>query len=163
MRVIEFNNPADSFVTNVRDINAALKEPTIVLVWASWCPHCVSMKSDWELLKKHVANKANVIEIESSNLDKIKHQRKMLFKSLYSDPQRVQFPMIKMFQDNRGVEYDGERSFATMKKTVNKHYKKTPKSKKTTAHKGGATGGADARQLQNDINNYIKQLVRNLI
>lgn len=167
MTIIELNNIDDELASNVRDISRCLKDDTVVLVWAVWCPHCVVMKDDWERLKSTISKRVNVVEIESSNLDKIRDSHKALFKKLYGKDGRVHFPMIKMWKDNVGIEYENERTFAGMKKAINKHYPKAAKAKKVVSGAQGGGGNSNdnafnVRQLQIELNRYIANILKGI-
>lgn len=179
---IEFNNADDDYKTNVATIKRHMKGPTIVLVWAVWCPHCVSMKSDWESLKEAHGNTAHFVEIESTNLERIKQQNKALFKQLYVKPDRVFYPMIMMRKDNKGKLYEEERSFEVMKKHVDDFYKKpvrkttkkpTKKLVKKVVKPDKQSGGSEeiphlphftgeVKKFQQELNDYIRTILHNI-
>lgn len=157
MTVVKFNNPEDDYKDTVAKINSCVKENTVVLVWALWCPHCINMKNDWEKLSKSSKNKVNFVEIESTNLEKIKMQNKMLFKKLYPNPERVFFPMIKVWQDKKSHVYEDERTYEKMKQHIDKKFSKPKKvlDKKSKKQKGGS----DIKKFQNELDTYIKQIL----
>jgi thiol-disulfide isomerase/thioredoxin len=135
MKIIEFNNPDDDFESNTSEIRECLKGHTIVLIFASWCPHCVVMKPEWKQLKTELNDKVNIVEIESTNLNKIQQEDKVLFKKLFPRNNRVMFPTIKLYKDNRSHVYDNERTFDVMKKKFLTHFTKQTNTKKNTNSK----------------------------
>lgn len=50
----------------------------VVLYYADWCPHCISMKPEWKMFadKYSSDNKINVAELESQFLDMVGPQHK---------------------------------------------------------------------------------------
>lgn len=175
MKIVEFNNIDDDFNSNATQIRKCLDEPTIVLVFATWCPHCQVMKPAWEQLKNEISPKVNIIEIESVNLDRIRANNMKLYKKLFPKDDKVYFPTIKMWKDKKGKMYDSERDFNTMKTKMVKHFaKKTNKAKKATTKlnktnaKPTQQGGSNntlaqenqvIRKFKLDFNQYIQQLV----
>jgi thiol-disulfide isomerase/thioredoxin len=169
MKIIEFNTPEDDFDRNVGEIEKAMKEPSVVLVWAVWCPHCTSMKEDWDKLKKTSRKTTNFIEIESGNLEKIKSTNKALFKKLYKQPDRVFYPMIQMRKNNTSKLYNKDRTFTEMKKSVDTHFKKAPKKatpKKKAQRGGGGEQDASASgmaKFQRELNDYIQGMLSKVL
>ena len=45
-------------------------ESTIVLIYANWCPHCQTMKPEWNKMKNRLGMDIETIEIEDSDFDK---------------------------------------------------------------------------------------------
>lgn len=176
MTIVEFNSNDDDYKRNTAQIKKCLKENTILIAHAVWCPHCVVMKQDWELVKRDIGPKIHIIEIESSNLERIKQNDTALFKKLFKDD-RVMFPTIKMYKNNKASMYEKERTFPVMKEHFKKHFsktkpktvKKTPK-KITTPLKGGdnvkKTGQITTkdtkvlRRIQTDLNKFVQDLVQ---
>lgn len=52
--IIELNNAFDDVNDKIYKIQECMKGPTVVLVWAVWCPHCQVMKPDWDMLKPDI-------------------------------------------------------------------------------------------------------------
>lgn len=46
------------------------KEEAVVLIYANWCPHCQTMKPEWNEMKNRLGSGIEVIEIEDSDFDK---------------------------------------------------------------------------------------------
>lgn len=174
MKIVEFNGFEDDYKKKVKHVQDAMKGPAIVLVWATWCPHCTTMKDDWNRLKQANANVAHIVEIESSNLEKIRNADRALFKRLYSRPDQVSYPMIKFVRSNKGSVYDKERTFDEMQKHATTYFKKSKKkaapkaAAKTVPKKGTASakklsgGNADIKDFQRELNDYIKRVLSNV-
>ena len=45
-------------------------ESTIVLIYANWCPHCQTMKPEWNEMKNRLGMDIETIEIEDYDFDK---------------------------------------------------------------------------------------------
>lgn len=176
MKVIQFNDVEDDYASNVKEIEQAMKQPSVVLVWAVWCPHCTSMKQDWEQLKTTAKSKTNFIEIESGNLEKIKATHKSLFKKLYKQPDRVFYPMIQMRKNNVSKLYEDDRTYTDMKKSLDSHFKTAvaskkgkPATKKAKGTKpkslkgGGNTDPSGMAKFQRDLNDYIQGMLAKVL
>lgn len=132
--LVVFNNIDDDYATNSSKIRSCLDQPTVVLVWAEWCPHCHIMKGDWERIKNDVDSKlVNIVEIESGNLDRIRAQDKALFKKLYPQSNSVFYPMIKTWKNKKGRVYSAPRNYSSMKEHIDKQFTQAAKPKKTKA------------------------------
>jgi thiol-disulfide isomerase/thioredoxin len=159
MAIIEFNDINDDFKTNTSKIHQSItKRPSVVLVWASWCPHCIIMKDDWQMLKNDVGKKVTIIEIESGNLDRIRENNSLLYKKLFPNQDKVFFPMIKMYKDSKVTNYEQERKYPTMKHHVTKHLLSSKKNNKVSKptkkptiarnQKGGADNAVQSKTQQ---------------
>jgi thiol-disulfide isomerase/thioredoxin len=184
MTIVEFNNAPNNdadYKSNTTKIKKCLGQDTIVLVWATWCPHCTTMKDDWKLLKDDVGKKVNVVEIESGNLDRIRQQSADLYNKIVPQGDKIFFPTIKLYKGNKSKLYEEERSFPVMKKHITKHYSKAQGAKavkkpvkkpvKVTkkVHKGGADNTAtatnatkikDIRKIQTELNTFIQNVIQ---
>ena len=73
-----------------------------VLVYSDHCPHCTSMKPQWEQMKKKLHNKpANIYEINSEDLPYINHPIKNIVDG---------FPMIVNVNNRNIVPFNDERT-----------------------------------------------------
>ena len=50
--------------------NLPKKEDAVVLIYANWCPHCQTMKPEWNEMKNRLGSGIEIIEIEDSDFDK---------------------------------------------------------------------------------------------
>lgn len=176
MPVIELNSQNDNVTENVPKIKKSIASSAVVLVWATWCPHCISMKGEWNKFKKSVHPNINVVEIESNNLEKLKQEDRKLFKKLYPDENRVYYPLIKSFSNNKGVIYEDQRKSAVMKQhfetalkenSTKETPKKSSKSKKSvkkdSAEGKRKTGGSNKIELfKKELDSYIKNLMKQI-
>ena len=81
-----------------------------VLVYSDHCPHCTTMKPDWEQMKKKMHNKpANIYEINSEDLPHIHHPIKNVVDG---------FPMILNVNDRNIVPFEQERTLDNFIKFV---------------------------------------------
>ena len=73
-----------------------------VLVYSDSCPHCTSMKPQWEQMKKKLQNKpANIYEINSNDLPYINHPIKNIIDG---------FPMILNVNNRNITPFNEERT-----------------------------------------------------
>lgn len=79
--------------------HASKKGVWVILYYADWCPHCQTMKPEWDKFAQ--SGKVNCAEIESKQLDQLPEHKG-----------NVQgFPTIVMSKNGKVVEtYQGERS-----------------------------------------------------
>jgi thiol-disulfide isomerase/thioredoxin len=78
-------------------------QPTLILYYAEFCPHCIAMKPEWARAKQtlETLKDLKVMEVEF-------HDQKYLPKTL---PIVNGFPTLEVIQQGRVVrEYDGDRS-----------------------------------------------------
>ena len=130
---VEFNSATDNVDKKTKDIEKALSKRAVVLIWASWCHHCTAMKPDWDRVKTDMSGKGiNFIEIESINIERLGQTNPMIVQKLTHS--KLYFPMINVANNDKLKEYNGDRSYATMKKTFSSlqsppKIKPTPKPK----------------------------------
>lgn len=184
MPVIELNSQNENMTEKIPQIKGSIATSAVVLVWATWCPHCVSMKGEWNKFKTSVDPAINVVEIESQNLERIKHQDKQLFKKLYPDEHRVFYPLIKSFSKSKGEIYEDQRKSAVMKqhfenrlnsgnnanktektaaKTAPKKQEKPKKNSPNAKKKKGGDGTATSIEMfKKELDHYIKNLMKQI-
>jgi thiol-disulfide isomerase/thioredoxin len=166
MTIIELNEPDVALKPVIPKIKKCLGGNTVVGIFAVWCPHCSSMRDDWDLLKNDLkAAKVNVVEIESANLDRMRSAHPLMFKKIYGVSDRVYYPMIQMWKKNKSMEYEDERTYDNMKKVITDYYKTKPKAaaakKKakgtTKAKKGGAY---NFKEFEKQLDAFIKKTIK---
>jgi hypothetical protein len=120
-------------------------------------------------LKPDITNQGiHIVEIESDNLDKIRHNHQTIFKKLYKKNDRVMFPTIQMRKDNKTTMYNDKRDFETMRSKMVTHFKmpsskkKSKSVKKTPKQKGGRKTNSGIRLFQKDLNDFINELVKKM-
>ncbi len=88
----------------------------VVLYYADWCPHCISMKPEWEMFadKYSSDNKINVAELESQFLDMVGPQHK----------ENVQgFPtIVSLNKGTKVANFMGPRTSKDIDIFANSHY-----------------------------------------
>lgn len=173
MPVIELNSQNENVMEQIPKIKGCISTRAVVLVWATWCPHCISMKTEWNKFKKNVHPNINVVEIESNNLEKIKQEDKQLFKKLYPEENRVYYPLIKSFSKNKGKIYEDQRKSVVMKQhfeteldakkeEIPKSVKKETKNKTADKKKKSGGDGTHIATFKKELDNYIKNLMKNI-
>ena len=127
---VVFNSPNDNVAAKTKNVEKALSNRAVVLIWASWCHHCVSMRNDWDKVKKDLSGDGiDFVEIESVNIERIRQENpKLMYKLTQS---KLYFPMIKLASDNKLKEYSNDRTYESMKKSFKsiKPAKKAPVKK----------------------------------
>lgn len=77
-------------------------QPVLMLCHANWCPHCVSLRPTWRMVKSHLGDAdITVVEVEYDNMGLL--------------PARLQnirgFPTIQVVKSGKvKSQYQGERS-----------------------------------------------------
>lgn len=131
---VQLNSPTDDVKTKSKQIHECLKGRAVVLIWATWCPHCTSMKPAWDKTKGNLSKQGiSFVEIESVNVERLEpglKQKVVASKHLY-------FPMIRMFRNSKSQEYSSERDSETMTKEIAKKLGTSPsvKAKKEATKK----------------------------
>lgn len=101
-----------------RSVNALNKRingtaPVLVLFWAQWCPHCVSMKPEWGELKARMGGtNLSINEIEHSVLEFIRSNNLAPYANVFG------YPTIIMFSNQGRSQYLGPRDAASMEAWV---------------------------------------------
>ena len=117
---------------------------TIVLVWADWCPHCVTMRPAWEATLSQMLAKTgsasakkdapDFAEIESRHIESVAQHSPNLYKQIMSVG-HLTYPTILMFKQGQAkpTKYDKERDAGTMIKTFSAFASGQDKKKTATA------------------------------
>ena len=132
--ITRLNNNSANIPQKIKHIeNKVVSGPAIVLVWADWCPHCVTMRPAWDAtVSAGKAIKADFAEIESRHLKAVEGISNTLHKKITSAG-HVSFPTILMFKNgNKPVVYDKERNQDTMIKTFKEFANNSKAQTKTT-------------------------------
>lgn len=101
--------------TLVRSIKEHTKGNAVVLVYADWCPHCVSMKPAWNQVKTQLKNNTKFLEIESEHMKKLVQDRPEIAEFLMGDNQ-LMYPTIIIFHKSNGKKYNDARDVTSMTK-----------------------------------------------
>lgn len=90
-------------------------EETIVLIYANWCPHCQSMKPQWNELKNQLGSTIETIEIEDSDFDKDIKLRNIENNKLNGEKIEVYgYPTMFKIKNGRADYYGGNRTASEM-------------------------------------------------
>ena len=85
----------------VADMNTMLKgDKTVVLLHASWCPHCVSFAPEWNMFER--SSGINTINIESDPLSRMRQDFYSTFSRLTPKDDALSYPTIMVFSTNNG-------------------------------------------------------------
>lgn len=135
---LELHSEKDLTEANMKKLDKLInQENTVILIHATWCGHCVMFKPQWQIFKKSVGHAFNVVEIESTALNKLK-ENTQLYKRLFG-MQGVYFPMLLLFKKVEGKAksvkklYEDERSAEKLATVAEKLFKKAPVRKTKTA------------------------------
>jgi thiol-disulfide isomerase/thioredoxin len=117
LTTLTYNTPTAATTQElVTTIEKKMKVHAVILVWADWCPHCISMKPAWEKTKKELRNSSTTfIELESQNIRKIQDDRPDFMDRLLNGEQLV-YPTILIFKNNKGKRYTDSRDTHAMVK-----------------------------------------------
>jgi thiol-disulfide isomerase/thioredoxin len=129
--ILSFKNEEDVTDTNLKKLDKLVSNNnTILLNHATWCAHCHHFQPEWKKFKSLAAkNKVNVIDVESSALQKIEQNSK-LYKKITPKDGMVYFPMIIIFvKKNKGTIktfYKGNKTATELSTFIDKKFKATP-------------------------------------
>ena len=132
------------FVNNIQESDTNYNEPSVVLIYADWCPHCQVMEPEWNEATNEMEKSANVIKLESNQLPQ--YQDMLTTHNAHHNG----FPTIYAFQPGKQpIYYGGERTKPGFISWVNSIFSST-KKKKTAAKKTAAkkSGGYIKNQVQ---------------
>jgi thiol-disulfide isomerase/thioredoxin len=90
-------------------------ESTIVLVYANWCPHCQTMKPEWNEMKNRLGMDIETIEIEDSDFDKDMKIRDIEDNKLNGEHiEIVGYPTMFKVHNGHADYYGGNRTASDM-------------------------------------------------
>lgn len=112
-------------------------EETVVLIYANWCPHCQSMKPEWNEMKNRLGPMIETIEIEDADFDKDMKIKTIENNKLNGEKIEVNgYPTMFKIQNGHPEYYGGNRTASDMynwvKGTVSGGYNKS-KIRKTNS------------------------------
>ena len=120
------------FVNNIQESNTNYNEPSVVLIYADWCPHCQVMEPEWDSATDEMGQNVKVIKIESNDLPE--HQNMLHSHGAHSNG----YPTIYAFTPGNGPEYyGGERKKEGFISWVKKLFPSTKKKKSAAKKSGG--------------------------
>lgn len=98
-------------------LQAFKTRPFIVLIYATWCGHCRSMRTEWEAAKR--SSSYDIVEMESSVFDTLKSGNDHFMNTISSEV--TGYPMICKVENKKIVPFHNERSKEEFKKFMTKN------------------------------------------
>jgi thiol-disulfide isomerase/thioredoxin len=98
--------------------------PTLVMVYADWCPHCVHFKPEVQKISDEMNNETGKVNIAAIRADgKFSEEEKMLgkrVKDIFGDKGFRGFPHVSFFDKNGKFKanFEDERSAKALKKFI---------------------------------------------
>ncbi len=90
-------------------------ESTIVLIYANWCPHCQTMKPEWNEMKNRLGMDIETIEIEDSDFDKDTKIRDIEDNKLKGEHIEIMgYPTMFKVHNGNADYYNGSRTASEM-------------------------------------------------
>lgn len=103
---------------NIPKDAAATKTATLMLFYATWCPHCKTAKPEWDALKEERdGTDLNGYTIHFAEYDCANETAEIT--QLVEKYHIEGFPTIKLIKDNQIVEYNANPTKATMEQFLN--------------------------------------------
>ena len=97
-------------------------ESTIVLMYANWCPHCQTMKPEWNEMKNRLGMDIETIEIEDSDFDKDTKIRDIEDNKLKGEHIEIMgYPTMFKVHNGHTDYYGGSRTASEMIKWAKSH------------------------------------------
>jgi len=97
-------------------------ESTIVLIYANWCPHCQTMKPEWNEMKNRLGMDIETIEIEDSDFDKDTKIRDIEDNKLKGEHIEIMgYPTMFKVHNGHTDYYGGSRTASEMIKWAKSH------------------------------------------
>lgn len=120
-----------------------------VLIYSDHCPHCVSMKPQWEQMKQKMHNKpANIYEINSEDLPYINHPIKNVVDG---------FPMILNVNNREIMPFEQERTLDNFIKFVEQNIVKAEPKRKPQQIRADQIGNSL------NLNRYIEKKLPHIV
>lgn len=87
----------------------------LVLVYADWCPHCQTMKPEWNEMKNRLGADVETMEIEDSDFDKDMKLKTLEEQKLNGEHLEIYgYPTLFKIQNGRADYYGGNRTADAM-------------------------------------------------
>lgn len=108
----------------------------IVLVYADWCPHCQTMKPEWNEMKNRLGANIETIEIEDSDFDKDMKIREIEDSKLNGEHLEIfGYPTMFKIHNGRADYYGGNITVDAMTEWANSRVGGYIKSKVRTTNR----------------------------
>ena len=117
--IVQKNRAKEGFENSINNMNEKPNpkedEVMLVLFFVDWCPHCKSVKPEWEKLMKLNNTKVNGknIKIQAANAEGSEVE-----KEAARDNNVEGYPTIKLISQSEVVDYNGPRNADDMGKFV---------------------------------------------
>ena len=117
--IVQKNRAKEGFENAINNMNEKPNpkedEVMLVLFYVDWCPHCKSVKPEWEKLMKLNNTKVNGknIKIQAANAEGSEVE-----KEAARDNNVEGYPTIKLISQSEVVDYNGARNAEEMGKFV---------------------------------------------
>ena len=100
--------------------NMKPKDITVVFAYANWCPHCTSMKPEWQHVKDELSKRVNMIEIEDSDFDKDAKIMNIENNKMNGTPIEIMgYPTLLKIENGSPDYYTGDRVASSMSNWIN--------------------------------------------
>lgn len=113
------DNKRKTMKSKSKPIQSPKKDEAVVLVYANWCPHCQTMKPEWNELKNKLGSVIETIEIEDSDFDK--DLKMMDIENNKLNNERIEiigYPTLFKIRKGHADYYGGDRTASEMYKWV---------------------------------------------
>lgn len=124
IQIIDVNNGNLNYINSFFKLK---KKPIIAAIVAPWCGHCQNLKPIWESLLKEYRNKKGngvLATISEDYMSKIE-----------GNTQISGFPTIRLFKNNKIIDFVQERNKENLKRFIDKHLKVTKGMKRKSRRK----------------------------
>jgi thiol-disulfide isomerase/thioredoxin len=133
---IKLNEDKSLSTKNVKQLREALRDTnSVVLLHAQWCHWCKLFKPEWDKFAND-QKKVTVVELEASQLEKIKSKDENLYQNLIGN-EGLGFPTVLLFKNGQRYTYQGERNKESLQKHLDDFLVKKNEKKQQQKQNGG--------------------------
>lgn len=109
------NNTKKKTTTKKTTTKKPKDKTIVVLVYANWCPHCQTMKPEWNEMKNRLGMDIETIEIEDSDFDKDMKLQDIENNRLNGEHVNIiGYPTMFKIQNGHADYYGGSRKASDM-------------------------------------------------